>query len=60
MSTKNTPLPADGGSYTLVDGKLTRTQAPTAPAPGKTAERIARESKVRSIDGAKRATNKEQ
>lgn len=52
------PLPADGGSYTLADGTLTRTQAPTAPNPGKTAARHAAEAKVRPLDSAKRS-NKE-
>lgn len=57
MNTKHLPLPADGGCYTRANGdKLIRTEAPTAPAPGKTAERITRESKVRQLDSAKRAT----
>lgn len=56
MNTKHSPLPADGGCYSRDGDKLTRTQAPTAPAPGKTAERITRESKVRQLDSAKRAT----
>lgn len=57
MST-HPPLPADGGSYTLADGTLTRTHAPTAPNPGKTAARKADEAKVRPIDSGKRG-NKE-
>lgn len=38
MSTR-TPLPADGGSYAISNGKLAQIVAPTKPALGKSAQR---------------------
>jgi hypothetical protein len=56
--TKRRTLPADGGSYTRTDGGLKRTQAPTAPAPGKSAAKRFAARPAQPAETTKR-TNKE-
>lgn len=51
---RNIPLPKTGGNYVYRNGKLVQVEKPTAPAAGKTADRLAKakaetERKVRPL-----------